>query len=58
MFIKTYLSRIYHPINDASIKREEICQNDACPVGRQLTTLLTFKLRAYAKLNCLKWNCF
>ena len=21
-------------------------------------TILTFKLRAYTKLNCLKWNCF
>ena len=24
----------------------------------QLDCVLTFKLRAYAKLNCLKWNCF
>ena len=24
----------------------------------QLNCVLEFKLRAYAKLNCLKWNCF
>ena len=32
--------------------------NRTKPWVGQLNCVLTFKLRAYAKLNCLKWNCF
>ena len=32
--------------------------NRTKPFFLPLNCVLTFKLRAYAKLNCLKWNCF